>query len=98
MELASILHGILDGRGIWRRRDTCTCMAESLRCSPEIITTLFISYTSVQNKKFYQTKNLLSQGFKEVTGLFIQASHSAYPDSANNGVLLPPEAGSAPST
>ena len=98
MELASILHGILDGRGIWRRRDTCTCMAESLRCSPETITTLFISYTSVQNKKFYQTKNLLSQGFKEVTGLFIQASHSAYPDSANNGVLLPPEAGSAPST
>ena len=24
----------LDGRGVWRM-DTCICMAESLRCSPE---------------------------------------------------------------
>ena len=27
-------------------------MAESLRCSPEIIITLLISYTPIQNKKF----------------------------------------------
>ena len=26
--------------------------AESLCCSPEIVTTLFISYTATQNKKF----------------------------------------------
>ena len=33
--------------------DTCTsisiCMAESLGCSPETITTLLISYTPIQN-------------------------------------------------
>ena len=30
------------------RMDTCICMAESLRCSPETITTLFIGCQSVQ--------------------------------------------------
>ena len=44
--------GRLDGRGVWGRMDTCICMAESLCCSPETITTLFISYTSIQTKKF----------------------------------------------
>ena len=29
----------------------CICMAESLCCSPETITTLLIGYTPVQNKK-----------------------------------------------
>ena len=33
------------------RMDTCICIAESLRCSPETITTLLISYTPIQNKK-----------------------------------------------
>ena len=28
------------------------CLAESLRCSPETITTLLIGYTPTQNKKF----------------------------------------------
>ena len=32
--------------------DTCICMAECLCCPPETITTLFIGYTSIQNKKF----------------------------------------------
>ena len=36
-ELCSVLCGSLDGRGVWRRRDTCTCMAESLCCLPETI-------------------------------------------------------------
>ena len=31
--------------------DTCICMAESLCCAPETITTLIISYTLLQNKK-----------------------------------------------
>ena len=31
--------------------DTYTCIAESLCCSPETITTLLIDYTSIQNKK-----------------------------------------------
>ena len=29
--------------------DTCVCMAESLHCSPETITTLLIGYTQIQN-------------------------------------------------
>ena len=42
VELCSGLCGSLDGRGvfIWRRMDTCVCMAESLRGSPETITIL----------------------------------------------------------
>ena len=31
--------------------DTCVCMAASLRCSPETITTLLIGYIPIQNKK-----------------------------------------------
>ena len=29
--------------------DACKCMAEYLHCSPETITTLLISYSSIQN-------------------------------------------------
>ena len=32
-EPCSVLRGSLDGRGVWRRMGTCTCMAESLHCS-----------------------------------------------------------------
>ena len=49
-ELCSILCGSLDGRRVWRRMDTCICMAESLCCLPETITTLLISYIPIQNK------------------------------------------------
>ena len=47
--LCSMTCGSLDGRGVWGTSDTCVCMAESLCCPPEIITTMFISYTPVQN-------------------------------------------------
>ena len=40
----SMLCGSLDGRGVWGRMDTYRCMAESLCCPPETITTLLISY------------------------------------------------------
>jgi len=36
--------------------DTCICLAESLRFSPETITTLKVGYTPVQNKKFKKKK------------------------------------------
>ena len=36
--------------------DTCICMAESLHCSAETITTLLIDYTPVQNKKLKKIK------------------------------------------
>ena len=42
----------LDGRRVWGRIDTYTCMGEFLCSSPETITTLLISYTPIQNKKF----------------------------------------------
>jgi len=32
---------------------TRTCMAESIHCSLETITTLLIEYTPIQNKSFY---------------------------------------------
>ena len=40
----TVLRGSLDGRGVSRRMDTCTCMAELLCCLPEIITTLLFGY------------------------------------------------------
>ena len=60
-----MLCGSLDGSGVWGRMDTCVCMAESLHCSLETVTTLLISYTQVQNKKLNkemirQKKNSLS--------------------------------------
>jgi len=47
MELCSMSCGSLDGRGVWGRMDTCMCMAKSLPCSPETITTLLIGYTQI---------------------------------------------------
>ena len=46
-----MLCGSWDVRGVWGRSDTCICMAESLCCSPEIVTTLLIGYTPMQNKQ-----------------------------------------------
>ena len=42
-----MLCGSLDGRGAWGKKDTCVCMAESLRSSPETITALLIGYTAI---------------------------------------------------
>ena len=43
-EPCSMLCGSLDGTEIWRRMDTCTHMAESLHCSLETITILFVNW------------------------------------------------------
>ena len=51
MELCLMLCGTPDGRGVWGRKDTCICLAESLGCLPETITTLLTDYTPLQNKK-----------------------------------------------
>ena len=56
MELFSMLCGSLARKGGWGRMDTCICMAESLFCSPETITTLLIGYTTIQNKVFKKLK------------------------------------------
>ena len=47
-----MLCGSPDGRGVWGRADTRICMTESLRCPPETIIILLISYTPIENKKF----------------------------------------------
>ena len=41
----------LNGREVWGRIDAHICMAKSLYCSPETITTLLIVYPPLQNKK-----------------------------------------------
>ena len=41
--------------------DTCICMAESLQCSPETITTNWL-YPNTKKKK-YQGKNMVFVGF-----------------------------------
>ena len=47
MVLCLMLYGRLYGRGFEGRMDTCICMAESLCCPPETITTLLIGYTPI---------------------------------------------------
>ena len=42
---SAVLCGSLDGKRFGGRMNTCICMAESLRCSPQTTTTLLISYT-----------------------------------------------------
>ena len=48
--------------GTWRNAhaDTCICicMAESLLCSPETITTLLRGYTPIQNKKLKKKESV----------------------------------------
>ena len=39
-----LLRSSLDGKGVWGRTDTGICVAESLHCPPETITTLLIGY------------------------------------------------------
>ena len=51
IEICLMLCGSLDGKGVQRIIDTCTCMAESLCCPPETITTLLICYIPIQNKQ-----------------------------------------------
>ena len=53
-----MLGGSFDRRGVWGRMNTCICMAESLCCSPETITTLLIGYTPIKNKKLKKKKTL----------------------------------------
>ena len=43
LELCSMLCGSLDGREVCGRMDTYVCMAKSLHCSPESITTVFVN-------------------------------------------------------
>jgi len=46
----------LNKKGVWGRMDICICMAESLHCSLETITTLLISYTPNKIKSLKKNK------------------------------------------
>ena len=48
-----MFYGCLEGRGVSGRMDSCICMAESLHSPPDTFTMLLISYTPIQNKKFF---------------------------------------------
>ena len=52
-----MLCGSLDGRGVWERLDTRICMAESVHCSSETITTLLIN--TRQYKKFFKRRQTM---------------------------------------
>jgi len=53
-----MLCGSLDGGRSLGWMDTCVCMAESLLCTSETITTLLIGYTPIQKKKVQIKINL----------------------------------------
>ena len=46
-KLCSIFCNNLNGKRIWKIIDTCTCITESLYCTPETNTILFINDTSI---------------------------------------------------
>ena len=46
-ELCSKLCGSLDEWRVWGSVDTCICLAESLGCPPETVTTLLTGYTPI---------------------------------------------------
>ena len=52
--------------GVRGRMGTCIHMAESLHYSSETITTLLISYTPIQKKKFKRKKNGLVQKWRSL--------------------------------
>ena len=58
----------LVGREVWGRVDTCICMAESLCCSLETITTLFVNwlYSNIKLKALKEKKYLRTQTFGEM--------------------------------
>ena len=70
-ELCSVLCGSLDEKGVWGRMDTCICMAKSLCCPPETITTLLIGYMPISRRLWHPTPVLLpgkSHGRRSLMG------------------------------
>ena len=69
-----MLYGSLDGKGVRGRMATRVCMAESLHCSPEAITTLSVNwlYTNTKSKvkkikylQYFLLKNISAAKPKE---------------------------------
>ena len=58
-ELYLVLCGSLDGKGVWGEMDKCICMAESVWCAPQTITTLSIDnqFSSVVSNSLWPHKS-----------------------------------------
>ena len=66
-----MLHGSMDGRGVFGRMDVCICTAESLCCPSETTTILLTGYTPIQKKKLnkkFLLKNVLVNVTEEIFG------------------------------
>ena len=59
----------MGGTEVWGIIDTCKCMAESLCCTPETITTLLVDYSPIQNKKFNKRKSVTHDWLSSVQSL-----------------------------
>ena len=58
----------LDGKGVWGRRDTWTCTAESLCRPPEGVTVFFIVHTLRQNENLNFKKVIKSETRRDSPG------------------------------
>ena len=77
---AQLLRGSLEGRGVWKRRDTRMYMAESLCCPPETITTLLMGYIQYKIKSLKKRKKAIRfsgiQPFSLICSLFSDKTSS----------------------
>jgi len=65
VELCSASRDSLDGRGVWGAE-----WIHAFRCSPETVTTLFVGYTPIQNKKLkINQSNYYAVHVKKIKGL-----------------------------
>ena len=67
MDLRSVSCSSLNGRRVCRRVDACICMAESLHCLPETITTSNRLYPSTKFKSLMKKKKFLYFKVAKVT-------------------------------
>ena len=68
----------LDGKGVLERMDTCMCLAESVCCPPETVTTLLIDYNIKEKVKKQQSElqcKLWTSGDNNVSMPAYQISH-----------------------
>ena len=80
-----MLCGRLDRTGVWERRDTCTCMAVSLRCSPKNFTTLFVTCLYPNTKYSKEIRPVNPKGNQ--SWIFIRRTDA----EAEAPVLWPPD-------
>ena len=68
MDLCLMLHGSLNGRGVWEKMDTCVCTAESLCCPAETIT-LLVCTTQFVNWPYSNIKYKVKNNHLNIIGI-----------------------------